>query len=129
MGLDLIHFTPVHKSDNTNLLDFFSINDVRIAPEYFAINEKYIVDVDNNENGVERGIHFDSKGYQRKGMKSTFYTDFKNDTLYFDLEHVKKAYGYLVADHIRTLPELQSNFKQNFLDNFIETESIFFVSW
>ena len=56
-------------------------------------------------------------------------SDFRNDGFYFDLPSIKKAYQYLEGDHINSLKELQENFQKNFIDNFIEGESIFFVSW
>jgi hypothetical protein len=62
-------------------------------------------------------------------MSSRFYKDFQNDKPYFDLHTVKKAYQYLEADHISSLEELQWNFQKNFIENFVEGESIFFASW
>ena len=62
-------------------------------------------------------------------MGFSFYSDFKNDGIYCDLQSVKKAYNYLKADHISTLAELQSNFQKSFIDNFIEGESIFHINW
>jgi hypothetical protein len=69
------------------------------------------------------------KGYQRKGMNSKFYEDFINDKLYFDKTSVLKAYDYLEPRPGDSKEELQKNFKIQFIDNFIEGESIFLASW
>lgn len=129
MGLDLGHLTPIQKVDDNNVLEFLSLDTLADSPGYITRNEKFIIVLDLAEYGIEKGMYFDSKGYQRKGMQKEFYSDFKNDGIYFDLPSVVKAYGYLVADHISTLTELQLNFQQKFIDNFIEGESVFIVSW
>lgn len=129
MGLDLQHLTPVHQGNNENLLDYLSLEDLSDSPDYIARHASSFVDKDFDEYGIEKVIFFEKKGYQRKGMGDSFYSDFKNDGIYFDLQSVIRAYNYLEADHISTLTELQHNFKQNFIDNFVDGESIFRVSW
>ncbi|WP_316772336.1 hypothetical protein [Pedobacter frigiditerrae] len=129
MGLDLYHFTPVRKVDDKKFLEFIPLDELANSAEYISRNEKFIVDLNPDEHSIVRGIYFDEKGFQRKGMSASFYTDFENDGVYFDLVSVLKAYRYLVADHISTLTELRLNFQENFIDNFIEGESIFVVSW
>jgi hypothetical protein len=62
-------------------------------------------------------------------MSGKFYSDFQNDGIYYDLQSVKKAYHYLEGDHISSKQELQINFQKNFIDNFVEGESIFLISW
>lgn len=129
MGLDLSHFIPKIKQDEEEYLDYIEMAELRISPEYVEQNRQFIVDKDCEEFGVIKVMYFQQEGYQRKGMNSKFYNDFENDKLYFDLESVRKAYNYLEADHISSLKELQHNFQENFLDNFIEGKSIFQVSW
>ena len=74
-------------------------------------------------------LYFRTKGYQRKGMDRKFYRDFENDKFYYDKATVLKAYDYLQGDRIHSLVELQLNFKKNFIDSFVEGESIFFAGW
>jgi hypothetical protein len=74
-------------------------------------------------------IYFKELGFQRKGMNSKFYKDFENGKPYLDIETVKIACKYLQADHISSLEELQQNFQKNFIDSFVEGESIFYASW
>lgn len=129
MGLDIYHFTPVRKVDDKRFLEFIPLDELANSAEYISHNEKFVIDVNPDEHSIVRGIYFDEKGFQRKGMKAGFFTAFKNDGIYFDLASVVKAYRYLAADHISSLTALQQNFQQNFIDNFIEGESIFVVSW
>ncbi len=125
MGLDLDHLKPVHHESN----NYLSIHELRTLPEYVEHQKHFIVEKDFDEFGKENVIYFKSVGSQRKGMGFSFYSAFKNDGIYCDLQSVKKAYNYLEADHISTLAVLQSNFQKSFIDNFIEGESIFQVSW
>jgi hypothetical protein len=71
-------------------------------------------------------IYWREIGYQRKGMERAFYEAFENCKLYFRKEDVLKAYTYLSADYSQ---HYVTTFKEDFIDNFIEGESIFFASW
>jgi hypothetical protein len=73
-------------------------------------------------------IYWATKGYQRKGMNGYFYNDFKNDKLYFDKATAIRASRYLSPPSIYG-EKLKTHFQENFIDNFIEGESIFFASW
>ncbi len=129
MGLDLHHLSATHQSDDKIDLEYFSLKELSDSPDFIARHKNLIVEKDVDEQEIEKVIFFGTKGYQRKGMRKDFYTEFKNDGIYFDLQSLVKAYSYLQADHIRSLSELQQNFKQNFIENFTEGESNFFVSW
>ena len=73
-------------------------------------------------------LFYSEKGHQRKGMNSKFHKDFVSGKLYFDKDSVVKAYSYI--DSTRGDSKgIQQYFKENFIDNFIEGESIFFSSW
>ncbi|RFP64294.1 hypothetical protein D0N36_14635 [Hymenobacter lapidiphilus] len=126
MGLDIYHVVPCPKT--TEVLDYFTVAELGDSPGFVEKHHALLAAVDEEEANT-KGIYFQDKGYQRKGMNSAFYQDFQNDKLYFDLASVKKAYAYLKADHISTLEQLQQNFRQNFIDNFVEGESLFFASW
>ena len=127
MGLDLGHYIPSRQTSET--VDYFLLNELNVRPGYIERHRHLIVEKDFDEFDKNLVMYVKTKGYQRKGMKRKFYSEFKNDGLYFDLESVKKAYHYLEADHISTLSELQENFQKNFIDNFVEGESIFHISW
>jgi len=73
-------------------------------------------------------LFYSEKGHQRKGMNSKFYNDFANNKLYFDKASVVKAYSYIDLTRGGN-KELQQYFTENFIDNFIEGESIFLCSW
>jgi hypothetical protein len=73
-------------------------------------------------------IYWISEGYQWDGMNRYFYNHFENCKLYFDKANVIKASRYLSPPSIYGA-ELKAHFQENFLDNFIEGESIFFASW
>ncbi|WKZ60579.1 MAG: hypothetical protein QY309_03680 [Cyclobacteriaceae bacterium] len=76
-----------------------------------------------------KGLYWTAKGYQRKGMNKDFYKDFENCKLYFDKASVLKASLYLKPTWDNDDLELKKEFKKNFIDNFVEGESIFFGSW
>jgi hypothetical protein len=74
-------------------------------------------------------LYWTTKGYQRKGMNKYFYDDFENCKLYFDKASVLKASSYLKPTWDKQDEALKTHFKSNFVDNFVEGESIFFGSW
>lgn len=78
---------------------------------------------------TKKVLFYSVKGYQRKGMNSKFIKDFVNEKLYFDKNSLLKAYSYLDPTWSDDKTELQQHFKETFIDNFIEGESIFFISW
>ena len=129
MGLDIRHFVPTGNIPGDKVLAYFTVEELSIFQGFAERHNQLIVEKDFDEFGKDNVIYFESKGYQRKGMSGKFYSDFENDKLYFDLQSVIKAYKYLEADHISTLAELQENFQKNFIDNFVEGESIFHISW
>jgi hypothetical protein len=104
------------------------LDELNGLPNFLERYKHLLVDFD--DEGIKTQVlYFKEKGYQRKGMSSKFYKEFKNDTLYFEQKIVKKAYHYLEADQVNSLKQLQQNFKKNFIENFVEGESIFFASW
>lgn len=129
MGLDIRHFAPIENISGDKVPDYFTVEELSIFQGFVERHNQLIVEKDFDEFVTGNVIYFESKGYQRKGMSDKFYSDFGNDKLYFDLQSVIKAYQYLEADHISTLVELQNNFQENFIDNFVEGESIFHISW
>jgi len=130
MGLDLQHLKPIHQSKNEEILEYFLLDELSQSQEDYLIrNVDFLVDKEFDVDHIKKVIYFHQVGYQRKGMKGSFYKDFKNDGLYFDLESLHRAYSYLEADHISSLSELQHNFQKNFIDNFVVGESIFNISW
>jgi hypothetical protein len=129
MGLDLQHLIPTHPNEQEDTLEYLSLHELSQSPNYLIRNANFIIDKYLDVYEMKKVIYFHQVGYQRKGMKGSFYKDFKNDGVYFDLESLHRAYSYLEADHISSLTELQQNFQKNFIDNFIVGESIFQISW
>ena len=129
MGLDLQHLKPAYQNKKEETLEYLSLHELSQSPDYLIRNVDFLVDKEFDVDEIKKVIYFHQVGYQRKGMKGSFYKDFKNDGLYFDLESLHRAYSYLEADHISSLSELQHNFQNNFIDNFVVGESIFNISW
>jgi len=71
-------------------------------------------------------IYWKEAAYQRKGMEPAFYDAFEDCKLYFKREDVIRASAYLspVGSKYYT-----GSFQEQFIDSFIEGESIFFASW
>ena len=63
-----------------------------------------------------------------KNLVSNFINGFKNDKLYFRLEDVKKAKSFLLANPGESQADIENTFQEKFIDNFIEGESVFFIS-
>lgn len=74
-------------------------------------------------------LPYEEIGYQRKGMNDQFYEDFKNFELYFEKSAVQTAARYLRTDIFGENKTLKEHFQENFIDNFIEGQSMFFASW
>ncbi|MFM2305356.1 MAG: hypothetical protein RLZZ367_25 [Bacteroidota bacterium] len=81
------------------------------------------------EKGSATVLYYTEKGYQRKGMHPSFYKDFENCKVYFELADVIKAFSYIHSIVPGRTEELRKSFTQNFVDNFIEGESMFMASW
>lgn len=128
MGLDISHFFPSAKNSDVGHLENFTLEELSECAGYIERHKHLLVKVED-DLGKTEVMYVEEKGYQRKGMNSNFYKDFQNGKPYFDLQSVQKAYKYLQADHISSLEELQRNFQKNFIDNFLEGESIFCASW
>jgi hypothetical protein len=126
MGLDLNHFVPCLK-DTNEYLDSISVEKLNVKINYTDKFKKLICTNEFDEN--EKIIYFKSLGYQSWGMNKQFYNNFTNDSIYFRLEDVEKAYQFLTTDQRNKIKPLQKNFRDNFINNFIEGESIFHVSW
>jgi hypothetical protein len=129
MGLEISHSIPTLKTSADETLDWVTIEGLSVYPEYLQRHSHLVSEIGEQDSGKEKVIFLKDLGYQRKGMKSSFYTDFQNGRPYIDIEIVKKAFEYLKADHINTLEMLQKNFRERFIDNFVEGESIFLASW
>lgn len=71
-------------------------------------------------------IYWKEIGYQRKGMDPAFYEAFENCKLYFRKEDVLRASTYRSGVDSKYY---QRTFQEEFIDNFIEGESIFLASW
>lgn len=123
MGLDLRHVTP--SAIKNDLLDYFTRTELRLYPAFIAQHLDLFVEIEDPDTGKDAALFFVEKGYQRKGMIPAFYKDFKNAVPYIDIASVKKAYQYIEP----ASPDLLVTFKEQFIDNFIEGESIFFASW
>jgi hypothetical protein len=107
MGLDVSHVVPSPKT--TGPLEYFTVAELSSSPGFIERHHALVVQLEEEE-GHTKGIYFQEKGYQRKGMNGKFYQDFENGRPYFDLQSVLEAYECLEADHIHTLKELQQNF-------------------
>lgn len=124
MLLELNHLVPCAKNTN-EFLKSFSLEKLNTSFNYTDKYKKLICADDLEENV----LFFKSLGYQTRGMSKPFYSQFTNDTLYFKLEDLEKAYKFLSTDMQNNVKHLQKNFRDNFMQNFIEGKSIFYVNW
>ncbi|GAA4345338.1 hypothetical protein [Flaviaesturariibacter amylovorans] len=124
MGLDLAHYIPVKSGDPFDGYELIEQGYFDANPELFAQLRDY---VDNKSDGIWYLYHREL-GEQRKGMERKFYRRFKPG-YYLERKWVEEAFTYLESDHLATLEELKTNFKANFIDNFQEGKSVFYVSY
>jgi hypothetical protein len=127
MGLDICHVMPSEKTNTT--LDFLTIDDFASAPDYLNRHRHLVTEIKYDDGTKISVIYYLDKGYQRKRMNKDFIKNFQNDKLYFDLATVRFASTFLEANEGESQSELEESFKKNFIDNFVESESIFFISW
>ncbi|SFM61391.1 hypothetical protein SAMN05428949_0177 [Chitinophaga sp. YR627] len=115
---------------NLNPSDFFSEQHTHTYSSFLKKTEITYTRRFYSMHDVKRKVlyHTDA-GYQRRGMNQDFFKIFTNDTLYFRKEDVIRAMDYIYDDDPADYKERIDNFRQNFIDNFIEGESIFFISW
>lgn len=120
MGLDICHIILEERNDNS--IDYLCTDDFSNNLKFFEKHKNKIVDRDG-----EKVIYYKDLGYIRKQAKQSFINEFENDKLYFTKSHVEKWFKYLKAN--KNQQKLEIYFRKNFLDNFIEGESIFFISY
>lgn len=127
MGLDICHVKPSLKTSNN--LQYFTLDEFNDFPEFLENHKHLITTIDNEDGSQTYVLYYTDKGYQRKQMGDNFTDIFENDKLYFDIATVKKAKRFLKARPKDEQHELENAFQLNFIDNFVEGESIFFISW
>lgn len=88
MGLDLHHSIPTLKTSADEHLDWLLIEALSAYPEYLLRHNHLVSAIGDEDSGKEKVIFLKQLGYQRKGMKSSFFTDFQNDSAYLDLETI-----------------------------------------
>lgn len=123
MGLDLFHVVLTDKPQS----EYFTIDNFESAPAFLEKNRHFFFNVNDPDKGATLAAWFNEIGYQRKGMTLDFFEQFENCKLYFDSASVRKA-----AQHLEISPdraELPQSFLKDFVENFIEGESIFFASF
>lgn len=126
MPLELQHFEPCKKDFRENLVAI-PIDKLKFIDGF--INKYKSLICPNEYDETEQVIYFRAIGFQNKGMKKEFYEVYKNDTIYFKLDDVEKAYEYLTTDMQNKVKNLQKNFRENFIQNFTAGKSIVLVSW
>lgn len=127
MGLDVLHVKPTLKTDEN--LQYFTLEEFKDFPEFLENHKNLITTIDNEDGSQTHVIYYIEKGYQRKQMAYNFTDIFENEKLYFDITIVKDAKRFLKAQPEDEQYELENAFQLNFIDNFVEGESIFFISW
>lgn len=119
MGLDLIHFKPCPKEEGD--IEYFELTDFSHVTGFA---EKYvdIIEAITDEEGTIWVVYKKGIGYQRKGMKATFFEAFEDCHYYHTKADVIRAAQYLEHGY-------EESFRRNFIDNFVEGESFFLASW
>jgi len=123
MGLDICHVTPSPKTKDA--IEYFILVEFQSNPEFI---EKHKHLITQNDFGDEV-LYFLDKGHHRKRVTDNFINEFENNKLYFRLTDVKKAKSFLLANPGESQVDIENTFQKNFIDNFIEGESIFFTSY
>lgn len=122
MGLDICHVTPSPKTKDT--IEYFTLAEFHNNPDFI---EKHKHLITQNDVG-DKVLYYLEKGHHRKQVTDNFINVFKNGTLYFRLDDVKKAKNFLLANPGESQANIENSFQKNFIDNFIEGESVFFIS-
>lgn len=122
MGLDICHVTPALKTKDT--IEYFTLDEFQNNSDFLESHKHLITQNDSGDNV----LYYRDKGYQRKRVTANFINEFVNDKLYFRLDDVIKAKRFLLANPAESQADIEYNFQKNFIDNFIEGESIFFIS-
>lgn len=120
MGLEICHIILIES--NNNSIDYLFIDDFSNNKKFLEKHKHKIVD----RHG-DKIIFYKDLGYIRKQAKPMFINEFENDKLYFTKSDVEKWFKYLKSNGNQQ--QLEIYFRKNFLDNFIEGESIFFISY
>lgn len=126
MKLELNHLVPCPKNTN-EYLNSFSLVQLNATINFSEKFSKLICVNELDDNDAV--IYFKSLGYQERGMSKQFYKEFTNHTLYFKVADLEKAYKFLATDMQNKIHHLQKNFRDNFINNFTEGKSVFYVSW
>jgi hypothetical protein len=127
MGLDIYHVKPSLLTNET--IEYLTLDEFQNNPN-FVENHKDLITYIFDENGKKTPvIYYLQEGHQRNQTKKEFRELFENEILYFDIDSVKKAKTYLKANNVENQIQLEQKFQVNFLDNFIEGKSIFFISY
>lgn len=123
MGLDIYHLKATLKPEND--YDYLEI-------DYFpkeAFDDygfrKFITDSPFSDEG-EKAIGNNEAGYQRKGVVSSFYDDFKNNGVYLNKCDFERLLNYLDVSDTLVDPK---NIKKNFIENYEKGKSFLYVSW
>lgn len=122
MGLDICHVTPSPKTPDT--IEYFTLDEFHHNPD-FLIKHQHLIT--QNDNG-DKVLFYIVKGHHRKRVNDSFILEFENDKLYFHLDGVKKAKTFILANFGEIQEDIENAFQKNFIDNFIEGESVFFIS-
>lgn len=127
MGLDIYHVKPALQTKEA--IDYFTLDEFQNKSN-FVENHKDLITFIVEENGKKTPvIYYIEEGYQRNQIKKEFREEFENEKLYFDIASVKKAKIFLKAIDDENQIILEQTFQSNFIDNFIEGNSLFFISF
>ncbi|HCS20930.1 MAG TPA: hypothetical protein DIW47_10300 [Bacteroidetes bacterium] len=122
MGLDICHVRPSPRTEGT--IEHFTLDEFQNNPDFLEKHKHLITENDFGDSV----IYYIDKGHHRKQVTKKFIYEFENCKLYFRLADVKKAKTFLQANQGESQAEIEAAFQKNFIDNFIEGESVFFIS-
>jgi len=122
MGLDINHVILSPKTKDT--IEYFTLDEFQSNTDFI---EKHKHLITQNDFG-DKVLYYIIKGHHRKRVTENFINAFENNKLYFRLDDVKEAKLFLRANPGESQVDLENAFQKNFIDNFIEGESVFFIS-
>lgn len=126
MGLDIYHVKLVLPSAST--LDYLFVKDFESNPSFLEPYTEFITNVGVLPD-VGQVIYYEEKGCQRKRVAPGFLKAFESGKLYFRKEDIVRAKAFLKVDNPVSQLLLEQRFQRDFIDNFVEGESIFFADW
>ncbi len=120
MGLDIILVKIIEEEvrEHNHL-------EVADSPELLPLFSKYIRSKHfkfGDEEYDENVFFYEEISYQRKGVQREFYDAFQNEKCLTEIAEVERLFDFVEKEN-------QTQFKVDFIDKFVNGETVVIVSW